>query len=129
MDFEQLFAQYPGLQNYYENAIANGYTGTPQELYTKFVSETTGRMPTSNVMEYNNALAGGYTGTMNDYINSMKANAGAQTLLEAISPEKQAYQRSLLSGSTQPNSPYGFGLAGSPYSGYPRNNPFAGLLY
>ena len=129
MDYEQLFAQYPGLQNYYENAVQNGYQGTPTDIYNKFIEEMTGKAPTSNVMEYNNALAGGYTGTMQDFINANKANAGAQTLLEAVSPEKQAYQRSLLSGSTQPNSPYGFGLAGSPYSGYSRNNPFAGLLY
>lgn len=128
MDFQQLFDAYPGLQNYYENAIANGYTGTPQELYTKFVSETTGRMPTSNVMEYNNALANGYSGTMSDYVNSQRANAGMETLLNAISPEKLAYQRSLLSGTTQPNKSYGLGLAGSPYYGYSRN-PFAGLLY
>jgi|SRR5210317_2219244 len=128
-EYEQLFNTYPGLQNYYENAVAAGYQGTPADIYNKFIEEMTGRMPSSNVMEYNNALAGGYTGTLNDYINSMKANAGAQTLLEAVSPEKQAYQRSLLSGSTQPNSPYGFGLAGTNYYGYPRNNAYNGILY
>lgn len=126
---DNLFEKYPGLQNYYENAVQAGYTGTPQDIYAKFMEEMSGKPVPSSVLEYNNALAGGYTGTMNDFMAAQRANAGAQTLLEAISPEKAAYQRSLLSGTTQPNNMMGFGMAGSPFVGYSPNNPYSGLLY
>ena len=45
-----------------------------------------------------------------------------------VDPTVMAYQRGLLSGTVQPQNPYGFGLATSPYYGYPRN-PYGNLLY
>ena len=45
-----------------------------------------------------------------------------------VDPTVMAYQRGLLSGTVQPQNPYGFGLATSPYYGYPRN-PYGSLLY
>ena len=43
-------------------------------------------------------------------------------------PAMLAYQRGLLSGSMQAPTPYGYGMATTPYYGYPRS-PYGGLLY
>lgn len=140
--FEELFNRFPGLQNLYENAVANGYTGDPEQLlkeYGQDFSQNIGglgsmmgiqpqvmpqavmqpAMPNPQMMQPGAAM-GAMPQTMPPAALPMP-----QTMVD---PNAMAYQRGLLSGSVQPQNPYGFGLATSPYYGYPRN-PYGSLLY
>ena len=128
--FEELFRQYPGLQNLYENAVANGYQGDPQQLLKEYGQD------------FSNEIGGlGAVMGMQQPQPSLMGQAVAPAAMPAqqmpqampmpqamVDPTVMAYQRGLLSGSIQPQNPYGMGLATSPYVGYPRN-PYGSLLY
>ena len=126
--FEELFKQFPGLQNLYENAVANGYTGDPQQLLKEY-----GQDFQQNI--------GGLGSVLGITPQAMPQVAMPQAMPQQMMPQPtmpmpssmvdptvMAYQRGLLSGTVQPQNPYGFGLATSPYYGYPRN-PYGNLLY
>jgi len=146
--FEELFQRFPGLQNLYENAVANGYTGDPQQLlkeYGQDFQQNIGGLgsvlgvPTPPVAPpdfsaLNDTPAGRQRG-MGSYPVMPNPNDPRYLPPEAmpmpssmVDPTVMAYQRGLLSGTVQPQNPYGFGLATSPYYGYPRN-PYGSLLY
>ena len=127
--FEELFQRFPGLENLYENAVANGYTGDPQQLLKEY-----GQDFQQNI--------GGLGSVLGVTPQAMPQSAMPQQVMPQqmmpqqampmpstmVDPTVMAYQRGLLSGSVQPQNPYGFGLATSPYYGYPRN-PYGSLLY
>ena len=126
--FEELFQRFPGLQNLYENAIANGYTGDPEQLLKEY-----GQDFQQNI--------GGLGSVLGITPQAMPQVAMPQAMPQQMMPQPtmpmpssmvdptvMAYQRGLLSGTMQPQNPYGFGLATSPYYGYPRN-PYGNLLY
>lgn len=118
----ELFNRFPGLENYYENLIQQGFQGTPEQALQEFITSTTGRQMPSlmpQAMQQGTAM-GAMPQTM-----PPAALPLPQTMVD---PTVMAYQRGLLSGSVQPQNPYGFGLATSPYYGYPRN-PYGSLLY
>lgn len=132
--FEELFRQFPGLQNLYENAVANGYQGDPQQLLQEygqdFSSEIGGLGAAMGMQPQQPSLMGQAVAPA-----AMPAQMPQQAMPQAmpmpqamVDPSVMAYQRGLLSGSIQPQSPYGMGLATSPYVGYPRN-PYGSLLY
>ena len=164
--FEELFNRFPGLQNLYENAVANGYTGDPEQLlkeYGQDFSQNIGGL--GSMMGIQQPIGGQLVApnpmppldpTMATTMPTTPAGRGvtqqampAQMLQPGaamgampqpmppaalpmpqtmVDPNAMAYQRGLLSGSVQPQNPYGFGLATSPYYGYPRN-PYGSLLY
>lgn len=169
MDFETLFRQYPGLQNYYENIVQQGFQGTPQQALEEFITSTTGRkFPQAQEIgiqppvtapritpELTQQLIRQQTGAattqaeadalMRQYLpqttrpqispaqtQQLMAQTGAAAtpaeITSMMQPPIAAYQRGLLSGSIAPSTPYGYGMATSPYYGYPRN-PYGGLLY
>lgn len=161
MDLEQLFKQYPGLQNLYENALQQGYTGTPQDLlqqYGQDFQQNVGglgsmmgiqRAPQTPTVtpEMAQQIARQQTGAqltqaeasrmIDQYMpqmpvaQPMQQAMPAQQMPQAMpmqDPAMLAYQRGLLSGSMPAASPYGYGMATSPYYGYPRS-PYGGLLY
>lgn len=164
MDLEQLFKQYPGLQNLYENALQQGYTGTPQDLlqqYGQDFQQNVGglgsmmgiqRAPqTPRVTpEMAQQIARQQTGAqltqaeasrmIDQYMPQMPVAQPMQQAMPAqqmpqatpmqpaVDPAMLAYQRGLLSGSMPAATPYGYGMATSPYYGYPRS-PYGGLLY
>ena len=132
--FEELFRQFPGLQNLYENAVANGYQGDPQQLLQEygqdFSNEIGGLGAAMGMQPQAPSLMGQSVAPA-----AMPAQMPQQAMPQAmpmpqamVDPSVMAYQRGLLSGSIQPQNPYGFGLATSPYYGYPRN-PYGSLLY
>ena len=43
--FEELFQRFPGLENLYENAVANGYTGDPQQLLKEYGQDFAQNIP------------------------------------------------------------------------------------
>ena len=127
--FEELFQRFPGLQNLYENAIANGYTGDPEQLLKEYGQD----------FQQNIGGLGSVLGVTPQVMP--QAMPAAQVMPQQMMPQPtmpmpssmvdptvMAYQRGLLSGTVQPQNPYGFGLATSPYYGYPRN-PYGNLLY
>jgi hypothetical protein len=133
--FEELFRQYPGLQNLYENAIANGYTGDPQQLLREygqdFSNEIGGLGAALGVQPQPSLMPQGMAQAVQQQAMPAQQMMPQQTMpmpQAMIDPTVMAYQRGLLSGSIQPQNPYGFGLATSPYVGYPRN-PYGSLLY
>lgn len=167
MDLEELFRQYPGLQNLYENALQQGYTGTPQDLlqqYGQDFQQNVGglgsvmgiqRAPQTPTVtpEMAQQIARQQTGAqltqaeasrmIDQYMPAMPAQRMAtqqampamqqpmpamQQAVPAQDPAMLAYQRGLLSGSMQAPTPYGYGMATTPYYGYPRS-PYGGLLY
>ena len=132
--FEELFRQFPGLQNLYENAVANGYQGDPQQLLQEygqdFSNEIGGLGAAMGMQPQQPSLMGQAVAPA-----AMPAQMPQQAMPQAmpmpqamVDPSVMAYQRGLLSGSIQPQNPYGMGLATSPYVGYPRN-PYGSLLY
>lgn len=132
--FEELFRQFPGLQNLYENAVANGYQGDPQQLLQEygqdFSNEIGGLGAAMGMQPQAPSLMGQAVAPA-----AMPAQMPQQAMPQAmpmpqamVDPSVMAYQRGLLSGSIQPQNPYGMGLATSPYVGYPRN-PYGSLLY
>ena len=129
--FEELFNRFPGLQNLYENAVANGYTGDPEQLlkeYGQDFSQNIGGLGSMmGIQPQVMPQAAMQPAMPNPQMMQPGAAMGAmpQTMVD---PNAMAYQRGLLSGSVQPQNPYGFGLATSPYYGYPRN-PYGSLLY
>jgi hypothetical protein len=134
--FEELFKQYPGLQNLYENAIANGYQGDPQQLLQEYGQDFSreigglGQITDSEAMRSLMSkpqipATGGLMGQVTEAEMQKMNQMMPQTMVD---PTAMAYQRGLLSGSMQPQNPYGYGLATSPYVGYPRN-PYGSLLY
>ena len=127
--FEELFQRFPGLQNLYENAVANGYTGDPEQLLKEYGQD----------FQQNIGGLGSVLGVTPQVMP--QAMPAAQVMPQQMMPQPtmpmpssmvdptvMAYQRGLLSGTVQPQNPYGFGLATSPYYGYPRN-PYGSLLY
>lgn len=126
----QLNEQFPGIATAYENAVAEGFTGSPQDYLNQFMSN----FP-SGGLQYSPAEQT-YLKNLNQQVTApaQLAATTAPNLLGAtpqpnmVDPRIAAYQRSLLSGTNQPSQPYGYGIATSPYVGYPRN-PFSGLLY
>ena len=161
MDLEQLFKQYPGLENLYENALSQGYTGTPQDLLRQYgqdfqqniggLGSMMGIQPAPSGIritpELTQQAVRQYTGSnptqaeaetlMRQYMPQMPTPQPAQQMQPmqqpmptqpAVDPAMLAYQRGLLSGSMPAATPYGYGMATSPYYGYPRN-PLSGLLY
>jgi|DEB0MinimDraft_4_1074332.scaffolds.fasta_scaffold116377_3 hypothetical protein len=140
--FEELFKQFPGLQNLYENAVANGYTGDPQQLLKEYgqdfqqniggLGSVLGITPQAMTQAAMPQQAMPMPQAMPQQMMPQTTMPMAQSLMTPstpiVDPTMAAYQRSLLSGTTQPQNPYGMGLATSPYYGYPRN-PYAGLLY
>lgn len=140
--FEELFNRFPGLQNLYENAVANGYTGDPEQLlkeYGQDFSQNIGGLGSMmGIQPQVMPQAAMQPAMPNPQMMQPGAAMGAmpQTMPPAalpmpqtmVDPNAMAYQRGLLSGSVQPQNPYGFGLATSPYYGYPRN-PYGSLLY
>ena len=135
--FEELFNRYPGLQNIYENQVAAGYRGDVEQFMRDYSQEFASTIP-------------GFSAVTGIPSQAMPAATGAamppQTMPQQMMPQQampqptmpmpsamvdpvaMAYQRGLLSGTVQPQNPYGFGLATSPYYGYPRN-PYGNLLY
>ena len=168
MDFEELFKRFPGLENLYENAVSQGFTGTPQDILQQYgqdfqqniggLGSMMGIQPTPSVPrvtpELTQQLIRQQTGAavtqaeadklMRQYVPPMpdqRAMATQQAMpamqqpmpamqqpMPVQDPAMLAYQRGLLSGSMPPTTPYGYGMATSPYYGYPRN-PLSGLLY
>ena len=140
--FEELFNRFPGLQNLYENAVANGYTGDPEQLLKEYGQEFSqnigGLGSMMGIQPQVMPQAAMQPAMPNPQMMQPGAAMGAmpQTMPPAalpmpqtmVDPTVMAYQRGLLSGSVQPQNPYGFGLATSPYYGYPRN-PYSSLLY
>jgi hypothetical protein len=112
--FEELFQQFPGLENLYENAVANGYIGDPQQLLKEY-----GQDFQQNI---------GGLGSVLGVTPQVMPQPTMPMPSSMVDPTVMAYQRGLLSGTVQPQNPYGFGLATSPYYGYPRN-PYGSLLY
>ena len=139
--FEELFRQFPGLQNLYENAIANGYQGDPQQLLQEygqdFSSEIGGlgaalgvpAQPSLMPQAMPQAVPQEFTNMQQQVMPQQAMPQQGMPMPQAmVDPTVMAYQRGLLSGSVQPQNPYGMGLATSPYYGYPRN-PYGSLLY
>ena len=142
--FEELFRQYPGLQNLYENAVANGYQGDPQQLLREygqdFSNEIGGLGAAMGMQQPQPSLMGQAVApaampaqqmpqAMPQQMMPQQAMPQAMPMPSGmVDPTVMAYQRGLLSGSIQPQNPYGMGLATSPYVGYPRN-PYGSLLY
>jgi len=133
--FEELFRQYPGLQNLYENAVANGYTGDPQQLLREygqdFSNEIGGLGAALGMQSQPSLMPQGMAQAVQQQAMPAQQMMPQQTMpmpQAMIDPTVMAYQRGLLSGSIQPQNPYGMGLATSPYVGYPRN-PYGSLLY
>lgn len=137
--FEELFKQFPGLENLYENAVANGYTGDPQQLLKEYGQDfqqnigglgsvlgvTPQIMPQATMPQQAMPMPQ----AMPQQMMPQQAMPQAMPMPSSmVDPTVMAYQRGLLSGSIQPQSPYGMGLATSPYYGYPRN-PYGSLLY
>ena len=121
--FEELFKRFPGLENLYENAVANGYTGDPQQLLKEY-----GQDFQQNIGGLGSVL--GVTPQVMPQATMPQVMPQPTMPMPSsmVDPTVMAYQRGLLSGSIQPQNPYGFGLATSPYYGYPRN-PYGSLFY
>jgi len=135
--FEELFKRFPGLQNLYENAVANGYTGDPEQLLKEYGQDFAQNIPGFSAVTGTPVmplgLGMGSTGAnpQNMPAAAMPGQMPQPTMpmpSSMVDPTVMAYQRGLLSGTVQPQNPYGFGLATSPYYGYPRN-PYGSLLY
>jgi hypothetical protein len=125
--FEELFKEFPGLQNAYEMAVQElGFKGTPEDFIRQNNQDFAQNIPGFSAV----------TGTPVQPTMPVQPNMNVQPMAQSlmtpstpiVDPTMAAYQRSLLSGTTQPVNPYGFGFATSPYYGYPRN-PYAGILY
>ena len=121
--FEELFKRFPGLENLYANAVANGYTGDPEQLLKEY-----GQDFQQNIGGLGSVL--GVTPQVMPQATMPQVMPQPTMPMPSsmVDPTVMAYQRGLLSGTVQPQNPYGFGLATSPYYGYPRN-PYGNLLY
>lgn len=129
--FEELFQRFPGLENLYENAIANGYTGDPQQLLKEYGQDFQKNIPGFGAVTGMPQMPVATQPMQQAVPQAMPQQAMPQAMpmpSSMVDPTVMAYQRGLLSGSIQPQSPYGMGLATSPYYGYPRN-PYGSLLY
>jgi len=135
--FEELFQRFPGLQNLYENAVANGYTGDPEQLLKEYGQDFAQNIPGFSAVTRTPVMPLGLgMGATGANPQVMPQATMPQVMPQPtmpmpssmVDPTVMAYQRGLLSGTVQPQNPYGFGLATSPYYGYPRN-PYGSLLY
>ena len=135
--FEELFQQFPGLQNAYEMAVQElGFKGTPEDFIRQnsqdFAQNIPGFSAVTRTPVMPLGLGMGATGA-NPQTMPAAAMPGqmpqpTMPMQPAVDPEILAYQRGLLSGSIPAATPYGYGMATSPYYGYPRNR-LSGLLY